>query len=122
MAQAGPLGAFAEALVARDELGLGRSREELLAGLGPDGFVDAAAVASNFQRMVRIADATGIPLDAPLQLLSEDLRGELGLGRFGSAANTPPSGRFGRVAGRVLRPVAQAALRGLGAWRRRQKR
>ena len=44
--------------------------------------VDAAGVASNFERMVRIADATGIPLDARMAALSQDVRDTLHLERF----------------------------------------
>ena len=48
--------------------------------------VDAAAVASNFQRMVRIADATGIPLGEGLEAMSQEVREELDLGRFQQTA------------------------------------
>ena len=44
--------------------------------------VDAAGVASNFERMVRIADATGIPLDARMEALSHEVRDTLHLERF----------------------------------------
>jgi len=40
----------------------------------------------------RIADATGIPLDPMLHAASGEVRAELGLSRFGSAANTPGLG------------------------------
>jgi hypothetical protein len=81
--------ALAEAVVRGGEADLARARRAALAALGPEGFVAAAAVASNFERMVRIADATGIPLDPPLDAISASLRGELGIDGFGSAANTP---------------------------------
>jgi len=68
--------------------------------------------------MVRIADATGIPLDAPLELLSQDLRDELGLERFGSARNTRAASRLRRGAGRALRPLFHGVLRALGRRRR----
>ena len=51
--------------------------------------VDAAGVAANFQRMVRIADATGIPVDQMDTELSREIRSTLGLERFASARNTP---------------------------------
>ena len=44
--------------------------------------VDAAGVASNFERMVRIADATGIPLGEGLEEFSSEVRLELGLDRM----------------------------------------
>ncbi len=56
---------------------------------GNDVVVDAAAVAGNFQRMVRIADATGIPVDEPMQALSRGIQEDLDLRRFHSAQNTP---------------------------------
>ena len=56
--------------------------------------VDAAAVVGNFERMVRIADGTGIPLDKPVAMVSADMREELGLdaksvaARFTSESHT----------------------------------
>ena len=43
--------------------------------------VDAAGVASNFERMVRIADSTGIELGDLLEQASADVRTALGLER-----------------------------------------
>ena len=43
------------------------ARQALFDEAGNDVVVDAAAVAGNFQRMVRIADATGIPVDDRMQ-------------------------------------------------------
>jgi hypothetical protein len=93
---------------------LRRAREALLAAVGARAVVGAAGGVSNFQRMVRIADATGIPLDAPVAMLTQDLREELGLGRFGSGANTPPVGRVSQLFARALRPLAFAAARRYG--------
>ncbi len=45
------------------EAGLARARDILKTSGGDAVLVDAAGVAANFQRMVRIADATGIPID-----------------------------------------------------------
>jgi len=113
------LTAFAEALVKSDDEELARARARVLEALGPAGLVDVAAVASNFERMVRIADATGIPLDAPVAALSTDLRDTLGLDRFASAAHTRRFGRVGlRVAG-MLRATLRTILRRL-ARRRKQ--
>jgi hypothetical protein len=114
VAHAAELVRFAEAVLGSDDAELLRARLALLAAIGPEGFVEAAGVVSNFQRMVRIADATGIPLDAPVELLTQDLRDELRLGRFGSGANTPPAGRVSRLLARALRPLALAAARRYG--------
>jgi hypothetical protein len=110
--------AFCDALVDRDEAALAAARGRVLAALGPAGLVDVAAVASNFERMVRIADACGIPLDTPLAVLSGDLRQELGLARFRSAANTPSAGPFARLLGPLARPLARWAIRRIGRRRR----
>jgi hypothetical protein len=45
-----------------------------------------------FNVVDRIADATGIPLDDMLRPMSADVRRELNLARFASAANTPGAG------------------------------
>jgi len=81
--------AFAEAMVGDDEAILATARQRVLIALGSEALVDAAAVVSNFERMVRIADSTGIPLDDVVYEKTVDVREELHLGRFRSAANTP---------------------------------
>jgi len=96
---------FAEAVVQGDDATLSRARSELLGAMGPAAFVDAVAVAANFQRMVRIADSTGIPLDAPVNAMTADLRAELGIDEFGSATNTPEAGALARTLGRAFAPL-----------------
>jgi alkylhydroperoxidase family enzyme len=81
--------AFADAVLLGDDETLGRERSALRAVLSPEAFVDACAVIGAFNVVDRIADATGIPLDAPLAIMTTDLQRELDLGRFASAANTP---------------------------------
>jgi len=44
--------------------------------------VDAAGAAANFLRMVRIADATGIPIDNPGNPLGLEIRQPLDLAPF----------------------------------------
>ena len=63
-------------------------RETLQAVLSPDSFVDVAAVIGSFNVVDRIADATGIPLDSVMLAMSQDVRDQLNLARFASAANT----------------------------------
>ena len=65
------------------------ARETLRAVLTPAEFVDACAVLGAFNIVDRIADATGLPLDDRLAAMSGDVRRELGISRFGSAANSP---------------------------------
>lgn len=64
-------------------------RARLRSVLSPDAFVDVAAVIGSFSVVDRIADATGIPLDDVLIAMSAEVREQLGLGAFASAANTP---------------------------------
>ena len=68
------------------ELDEARARLAQAAGLG--AMVDAAGVVANFQRMVRIADATGIPVDSYILERTGELPERLGLTEYRSAANT----------------------------------
>lgn len=114
IAHAEALIALADAQVGDDDAALAAARSRLLAEIGPEAFVDATAVVANFERMVRIADATGTPLDTPIAMMATGLRGELDLDRFGSAANTPRAGVVQRAIRRVLAPFAGVALRRMG--------
>jgi hypothetical protein len=126
--EAGPVGvpherelvALAEAVAGGDDAALGDARAKALSALGPASFVSAAAVASNFQRMVRIADATGIPLDAGLNELSASIREEIGIDAFGSSANTPALSAGRRAVGRALEPLARFVLPVVAALSRRR--
>jgi hypothetical protein len=64
-------------------------RAALRAVLTPESFVDVAAIIGAFNVVDRIADATGIPLDPVMDAMSTEIREQLGLARFASAANTP---------------------------------
>lgn len=81
--------AFTEAVMGADDGVLRVRRRELGELLGPARLVDVAAIIGAFNVVDRIADATGIPLDDMIREMSADVRRELDLGRFGSAANTP---------------------------------
>ena len=74
--------AFAEAMARDDEAALPHARHAVIEGISPAAMVDAAGVASNFERMVRIADATGIQLDERMATLSQEVRDTLQLERF----------------------------------------
>jgi hypothetical protein len=89
VAQGDILLVFAEAVVADDDDGLTWARDAVVQTLGPEAMVDAAGVASNFMRMVRIADSTGIPLDGPMAERTREVREELRLERFAGAQNMP---------------------------------
>jgi len=107
----GALVTFAEATVSNDPARIGASRERVLDELGPAATVDAAAVIGNFQRMVRIADGTGIPLDTPVSILTAGMREELGIDGFASAGNTPPVTGLKRLLGKALQPVVLPMMR-----------
>jgi hypothetical protein len=111
--------AFAEAVVGGDVAVIARTRSELVERVGPEAFVDACGVIGNFERMVRIADSTGIPLDSPVAAMTVDIREQLGIDGFGSARNTPELGLAGRVLGRVGRTIALAGIRGAAAFGRK---
>jgi hypothetical protein len=77
---------FAEAVLGRDEETCSRARAELMTAVGPRGLVDAAAVVGLFNAIDRVADATGIPLEADKATASVGFRAALGLDRFAVAA------------------------------------
>lgn len=79
---------FAEAVARREVSALDQARRALLEVAGPAVVIDAAGVAANFQRMVRIADSIGIPIDDMNMEVGQQVRSELGLERFASAQNT----------------------------------
>jgi hypothetical protein len=81
--------AFTEAVMGSDEARLRHERAALRAVLSPECFVDTCAVIAAFNVVDRIADATGIPLDDMMVGMSSDVRQQLDLARFASAANTP---------------------------------
>lgn len=75
--QGNVLSALAEAMVLGDSAGLSAARATLGRALGSDAVVDALGVASNFERMVRIADASGVELGESLTEFSADIREDL---------------------------------------------
>jgi len=104
---------FAEAAVQGDAAELATARDALRAGGGSRLLVDAAGVVGNFERMVRIADGTGIPLDGMVDTLSGDIREELGLEQFSSRRLSQTSS-LTKWFGPVLRGAAHRALRFAG--------
>ena len=61
------------------------ARAAVVERLGEAEMVDAAGVIGNFQRMVRIADSTGIPVDGMMAEANADVREQLGLNELPSA-------------------------------------
>ncbi len=81
---------LANAFMGKDQAALATTRDALVEKMGEEALVDAIGVASIFQRMDRIADATGIPSDGPVALMQEDLAKLLGTDQYVSAGNTKP--------------------------------
>jgi len=111
---AGALVGLVEASLSADDVDAEKARERVRLELGSEALVDAAAIIGNFERMTRIADGTGIPLDTPVNVATESLRAELGIDRFESAANTKSVRGWERLLGRAIEPVARIGLRWAG--------
>jgi hypothetical protein len=105
-------------LLEHDSGALEFNRRSLIDALGQDALIDAAGVVGSFQRMNLVADATGIPLDAPVNALSADIQDELELRDFESAAMSSKPNAFLAKGARWLRPLAFRIL-GKSASRRR---
>lgn len=73
---------FAEAALGRDDARLDAKRQQLVATLGADALVDVAGVAGLFDAIDRVADATGIPLEAEKLAATVDVRARLGIGKY----------------------------------------
>ena len=95
-----------------DEIAVARNlvRSEL----GSEALVDAAAVIGNFERMVRIADGTGIPLDAAVNVATEEIRAELGIDAFASEERKSEVATWQRLMARAIDPLAKIGLRWQG--------
>lgn len=102
IAHSEPLLKFANAFMGEDAAALVTARQALAKAMGPEAMVDAAGVASNFQRMVRIADATGIPSDDPIAVMQGDLVEQLGIDKYVSAANSKPISWIKRLILKIL--------------------
>lgn len=72
---------LADAIVGKGDTEITRARDALAQALGAEAALDAIAVAANFERMVRIADPTGIPLGDVLESASAEVREQLALSR-----------------------------------------
>ena len=102
--------AFADAVVARSP-DVAETRDAVQKSLGDAGVVDAAAIIANFQRMVRIADGTGISIDGPLDVLSSDIRHKIGINKFSSAEGRGKNGPMRRLVAPLMRGVFTRLMR-----------
>ena len=57
-------------------------RAELRKTLGDAGFVDTCAIIASFNAVVKIADATGIPLENYKEAATRDIRAQLAIDRL----------------------------------------
>ena len=64
------------------------ARRALVDAIGDDAAQQAAAIVAVFNGLVRVADGTGIQLDAGVFTASVDEREQLGINRFAGAANS----------------------------------
>lgn len=93
---------FSNAFMGNDKAELDKARERLVEEMGAECAVDTVGVTSTFQRMDRIADATGIPADAPTAIMQEELAQLLGTDQYLSAGNTSPSPWWKRIILKLL--------------------
>jgi len=96
------LTAFAEAVVRGGDNIIAQARGRVVDVLGREATVDAAGVIGNFERMVRIADGTGIPLDKPVAMMTAEMRDTIGVNDFEAAKHTPAVSTVERLFGRLL--------------------
>ena len=76
------LTAFVEAVLSDDADELVAARHAVRQSLGDAALVDICATVASFNAVVKIADGTGIPLEAVKEARTRDLREELGVDEF----------------------------------------
>ena len=79
---------FAAAVIGPDRARLDGARAALAQNVSRATVTGAAAIAGNFSKNDRIANAIGIPLDQSDLLPTREMRARLGLNDFRSAMNT----------------------------------
>ncbi|WP_444884422.1 alkylhydroperoxidase-related (seleno)protein [Microbulbifer sp. PSTR4-B] len=84
---------FVDAAMGDDNQQLVLAREKLSREHGDSALVDTAALIGSFQRMNRIASATGIELDKEVDLLSQQAQSQLALDTYAQASETTAGGK-----------------------------
>jgi len=74
--------AVAEAVYEGDPTALSTMRQATVVALGSQGLVDAISVAAAFNGITKIANATGLPLDATTVTKTGELRKETGIDSY----------------------------------------
>ena len=77
--------AFAEAALTGADTDIAAARAAIVDELGGAALADAAAIVAAFNGIDRVADATGVPLDAAVDEHTVELRAELGIDAFANA-------------------------------------
>ncbi len=111
----GILLAFAEAVVGTDPRGRQATRKQVVAKLGSAALVDAAGAVATSAMFSQITAATGVRLDPVLDVATQNLRAQLRIDHFPSAANTPPPTRGQKLLGKVFSVVPSSMRTSLAA-------
>lgn len=70
----------------------------------------------------RLADAIGLPLDAPIELATRHMRESMGLEGFGAAKYTARGGWGKALLARIVEPLMPLILRNIGRITQRRRR
>ena len=76
------LARFADAVVVGSDQELAAVRDQLSVALGSEALVDAAGIVAIFSCNVRVADASGIPLDESTAEARERIGKRVGIARY----------------------------------------
>ena len=82
---AGLLSDYADAAIHGNPARLWATRHRVIEALGADALIDTAATIAIFNAVVKIADATGIPIEEYKVEATRALRADLGVDDFGQA-------------------------------------
>ena len=77
---------FASAVLTNDADKLAAARTDIAATMGGAALTDTAGVAALFNAIDRVADATGIPMEAEKTADTVDFRAAIGVDNFAAAA------------------------------------
>lgn len=100
-----------DAALGKNKDALTEARQAVIGSMGMEGLIDVAAVIGTFTMQNRIADATGLPLDAPIEMATRSLRSELGVDNFGAAEHTDRGGLIRAVLSRLMEPLTPLIFR-----------
>lgn len=101
---------FTDALSRREAAEIAIARNALSNAMGPAAVCDAAAVAANFQRMNRIANATGIAIDGIAVPMVSPIVEKLGFDKFQSYEHTPKPSLLVRLFAPLIRPMMMTIM------------